>query len=219
MKGKGGRTLVQSLFDANHPAWQLVEKLFDLMLLNGLTVLASLPLFTLGIAKLALQASLWDMNEEGKIKVWSTYWGHFGRQWKQGLVLSLVEIVLTTFCLLDLYLIWGQAGLVFDSFRASCIAILLFSQLLWVYIYPLASRFDLQLKDLFLKGILCLGNMLSLTAMVGLVFLLVATILFYSDLTFLIGLVCLLFFAYAGLSFLFIREFGSRIKTVKKELE
>ncbi|HEM6398086.1 TPA: YesL family protein [Streptococcus suis] len=216
MKGKGGRTLVQSLFDANHPAWQLVEKLFDLMLLNGLTVLASLPLFTLGIAKLALQASLWDMNEEGKIKVWSTYWGHFGRQWKQGLVLSLVEIGLTTFCLLDLYLIWGQAGLVFDSFRASCIAILLFSQLLWVYIYPLASRFQLRLKDLFFQGIFYLGTMLSLTFMVSLVLLLLVAVLFYSDLTLLIGLVSFLFFAYAGLSFLFIREFGSRLQSLKR---
>ncbi|HFI0121546.1 TPA: DUF624 domain-containing protein [Streptococcus suis] len=216
MKGKGGRTLVQSLFDANHPAWQLVEKLFDLMLLNGLTVLASLPLFTLGIAKLALQASLWDMNEEGKIKVWSTYWGHFGRQWKQGLVLSLVEIGLTTFCLLDLYLIWGQAGLVFDGFRASCIAILLFSQLLWVYIYPLASRFQLHMKDLFLQGIFYLGTMLSLTFMVSLVLLLLVAVLFYSDLTLLIGLVSFLFFAYAGLSFLFIREFGSRLQSLKR---
>lgn len=216
MKGKGGRTLVQSLFDVNHPAWQLVEKLFDLMLLNGLTVLASLPLFTLGIAKLALQASLWDMHEEGKVKVWSTYWGHFGRQWKQGLVLSLVEIGLTTFCLLDLYLIWGQAGLVFDSFRASCIAILLFSQLLWVYIYPLASRFQLHMKDLFLQGIFYLGTMLSLTFVVSLVFLLLVAILFYSDLTLLIGLVSFLFFAYAGLSFLFIREFGSRLQSLKR---
>ncbi|HFI0542897.1 TPA: DUF624 domain-containing protein [Streptococcus suis] len=216
MKGKGGRTLVQSLFDVNHPAWQLVEKLFDLMLLNGLTVLASLPLFTLGIAKLALQASLWDMHEEGKIKVWSTYWGHFGRQWKQGLVLSLVEIGLTTFCLLDLYLIWGQAGLVFDGFRASCIAILLFSQLLWVYIYPLASRFQLHMKDLFLQGIFYLGTMLSLTFMVSLVLLLLVAVLFYSDLTLLIGLVGFLFFAYAVLSFLFIREFGSRLQSLKR---
>ncbi|HFI0790763.1 TPA: DUF624 domain-containing protein [Streptococcus suis] len=216
MKGKGGRTLVQSLFDVNHPAWQLVEKIFDLMLLNGLTVLASLPLFTLGIAKLALQASLWDMHEERKIKVWSTYWGHFRRQWKQGLVLSLVEIGLTTCCLLDLYLIWGQAGLVFDGFRASCIAILLFSQLLWVYVYPLASRFQLRLKDLFLQGIFYLGTMLSLTFMVSLVLLLLVAVLFYSDLTLLIGLVSFLFFAYAGLSFLFIREFGSRLQSLKR---
>lgn len=216
MKGKGGRTLVQSLFDVNHPAWQLVEKIFDLMLLNSLTVLASLPLFTLGIAKLALQASLWDMHEEGKIKVWSTYWGHFRRQWKQGLVLSLVEVGLTTFCLVDLYLIWNQPGLVFDGFRASCIAILLFSQLLWVYIYPLASRFQLHMKDLFLYGIFYLGTMLSLTFVVSLVFLFLVAVLFYSDLTLLIGLVSFLFFAYAGLSFLFIREFGSRLQSLKR---
>ncbi|HFI0114024.1 TPA: DUF624 domain-containing protein [Streptococcus suis] len=216
MKEKGGRTLVQSLFDVHHPAWQLVEKIFDLMLLNGLTVLASLPLITLGIAKLALQASLWDMHEEGKIKVWSTYWGHFCRQWKQGLVLSLVEVGLTTFCLVDLYLIWNQPGLVFDGFRASCIAILLFSQLLWVYIYPLASRFQLHMKDLFLHGIFYLGTMLSLTFVVSLVFLFLVAVLFYSDFTLLIGLVSFLFFAYAGLSFLFIREFGSRLQSLKR---
>ncbi|HFI0402411.1 TPA: DUF624 domain-containing protein [Streptococcus suis] len=216
MKGKSGRTLVQSLFDVHHPAWQLLEKIFDLMLLNSLTVLASLPLFTLGIAKLALQASLWDMHEEGKIKVWSTYWGHFCRQWKQGLVLSLVEVGLTTFCLVDLYLIWNQPGLVFDGFRASCIAILLFSQLLWVYIYPLASRFQLHMKDLFLHGIFYLGTMLSLTFVVSLVFLFLVAVLFYSDLTLLIGLVSFLFFAYAGLSFLFIREFGSRLQSLKR---
>ncbi|HFU3703252.1 TPA: DUF624 domain-containing protein [Streptococcus suis] len=216
MKGKAGRTLVQSLFDVHHPAWQLLEKIFDLMLLNSLTVLASLPLFTLGIAKLALQASLWDMHEEGKIKVWSTYWGHFCRQWKKGLVLSLVEVGLTTFCLVDLYLIWNQPGLVFDGFRASCIAILLFSQLLWVYIYPLASRFQLHMKDLFLHGIFYLGTMLSLTFVVSLVFLFLVAVLFYSYLTLLIGLVSFLFFAYAGLSFLFIRELGSRLQSLKR---
>lgn len=211
MKENEKKTLIQSFFDVNHPVWQMVEKLFDLMLLNLLTTLASLPLITLGAAKLALQASLWEMDEFGKIKVWSTYWRQFALHWKRGFILSVVEIGVTGFCLLDLYLVWGQSGLVFDGFRAFCIAIFLFSQLLWFYAYPLASRYCFKWSGLFLQAILLLGKELALTFKVSLAYVLFVAIMLYSGLSLIICLICFLSFGYAALSYLFIRELASRI--------
>lgn len=208
-----------SLFDVSHPFWQMAERVFDLMMLNLLAVCASLPLVTLGMAKIALQACLWQMEKGEKIKVWPTFWQEFRSQWRQGLILSLLELALTGFCLLDLYLVWGQTSLVFAGFRAVCIGLLIFSQLLWVYIYPLAARYDFQLKDLFIQAFFLSGGLLLLTVKVSLTFLLLAAFLFYSDWTLLIGLVCLLSFAYAGLSFLFIRELGPQIRKYEKEIQ
>ena len=196
---------IQSIFDVNHPMLQLAERLFDLLILNILTVLVSLPIVTIGLAKLALQASLWDMKEKGKIKVLQTYWKHLSVFWKRGLLLSLLEIGITGFCLLDLYLIWGQRGIVADSFRVLCIAVLIFSQLLWVYLYPLATRLNGSIKDLLLHSILWMGGQAILTLKVSFVYLLILVALLYSDLTLLIGLVYMACFAYAALSYLFIK--------------
>lgn len=206
MKKKANQ-LLQSIFDVNHPFLRGAERVWDILLLNVLTVATSLPLVTVGLAKLALQASLWELEEKGKISCLSTYFSHLKAHLRQGMILSLVDLGLTLVCLLDLYLVWGQTGILADFFRVLCLAVLFFSQLLWVYLYPLAARFRLGGKSLFIQAILWMGKEIGLTARVALVAGLSLLLLFQSDWSLLIGLVLLVFIGYAAASLIFIKAF------------
>lgn len=200
--------LIQSIFDVSNPMLLVAERIFDLLLLNLLTLLASLPLLTFGIAKLALQASLRDLVVNGKISLLATYWTHLKFFWKRGLVLSLLEGLVTGFCLLDLYLLWGHGGLLVDMVRVLALAVLLFSQLLWVYLYPLAVSLDLPLQGVVFQAIFWMGGRLGLTGQVALLYLGLLAACLYSDMTLLFALFFMACLGYALFSYWFIKALG-----------
>lgn len=196
--------LIRSIFDVNHPLLLLAEKWFGVFILNILFVLTCLPLLTYGIAKLSLIASLQDLQRSSKISLLSVYTGHLRRQWKRGLQLGIAELGLTLFCLVDLYMIQGQEGLPFQIFRVLCYAVLIFSQLVWLYAYPLAVDWKGSFLHLLGRAVLASGLALPLTTGAFFIMGLLVLVLFWSGLSFLLTLSVLAVFGYACLIYLFL---------------
>lgn len=128
------------LFNWNSPVIQFFNKIVDMIFLNLLTLLCSIPLFTIG----ASQAALYDvtgciMRDEGT--VWASFWKAFHSNFKQAtgiwLVLSLIgAVVIYTL----LFLVLSHE--VVSTLAFVCVYIMLF---LWssilVWVFPLQSKF------------------------------------------------------------------------------
>ncbi len=197
--------LIQSIFDVNNPMLRLAERGFDLCLLNLLFVMTSLPLVTLGTAKLSLIACLREVNQSQKIKVISLYFREFRKNWREGLGLGLLELGITGFCLFDLYLIQGQTDPIFQLLRVVCYGILILSQLIWVYLYPLAARYAMPLGQLLKQSLLLAGVHLPVTLLVLLAMGGLVVLLSLSGLSLLLTLSAFILFGYASLTYLFLR--------------
>ncbi|HEP1532716.1 TPA: YesL family protein [Streptococcus pyogenes] len=149
--------LLYSLFNLDSKWMRASAALFDLLVFNLLFVLSCLPLLTIGIAKMALYASLLDWREGQVSQLFTTYSSYFKNYFKRGMRLGLIELLIMSICVLDLFLIRNQSGLVFQGFKVLCIAVLFLVVILFLYAYPQAVRKELPLLILFKRSLLLAG--------------------------------------------------------------
>ncbi|HEP1429328.1 TPA: YesL family protein [Streptococcus pyogenes] len=149
--------LLHSLFNLDSKWMRASAALFDLLVFNLLFVLSCLPLLTIGVAKMALYASLLDWREGQVSQLFTTYSSYFKHYFKRGMHLGLIELLIMSICVLDLFLIRNQSGLVFQGFKILCIAVLFLVVILFLYAYPQAVRKELPLLILFKRSLLLAG--------------------------------------------------------------
>ncbi|MDV5977597.1 UNVERIFIED_CONTAM: YesL family protein [Streptococcus canis] len=149
--------LLHSLFNLDSKWMKASAATFDLLVFNLLFVLSCLPLLTIGVAKMALYASLLDWREGQVSQLFNTYSSYFKYYFKRGMRLGFLELALMGICLLDLFLIQNQSGVIFQSFKVFCIAVLFLVVVLFLYAYPQAVKKDLSLPMLFKRSFLLAG--------------------------------------------------------------
>ena len=146
--------LVKSIFNTDNLFMRICEKILDLVTVNLLFLLFCLPLVTIGIAKISLYETLFEIKGARRVKVTAMYMQAFRKNWKVGLKLGLLELLLVGISLFDLVLFWRQETMLFQMLKATCIGVIIFTSLLFLCIYPLAAKFEMTVKDLLQTGLI-----------------------------------------------------------------
>lgn len=146
--------LVKSIFNTDNLFMRICEKILDLVTVNLLFLLSCLPLVTIGIAKISLYETLFEIKGARRVKVTAIYMQAFRKNWKVGLKLGLLELLLVGISLFDLVLFWKQETMLFQMLKATCIGVIIFTSLLFLCIYPLAAKFEMTVKDLLQTGLI-----------------------------------------------------------------
>lgn len=146
--------LVKSIFNTDNLFMRICEKILDLVTVNLLFLLSCLPFVTIGIAKISLYETLFEIKGARRVKVTAMYMQAFRKNWKVGLKLGLLELLLVGISLFDLVLFWKQETMLFQMLKATCIGVIIFTSLLFLCIYPLAAKFEMTVKDLLQTGLL-----------------------------------------------------------------
>ena len=140
-----------NLFNPEAPLMQGLGKIADMMLLNVLTVLLSLPVVTAGAATAALYDATWRiLQDEGS--VYGAYFRAFKSNFKQATVLWLLTLAsgaLLLFCLLFYLNNSMQVLVVLASL------ILLLWSITEAWIFPLQSRFENPVRITLKNAIYC----------------------------------------------------------------
>ncbi|WP_373110634.1 DUF624 domain-containing protein [Streptococcus anginosus] len=145
--------LVKSIFNTDNLFMRICEKILDLVTVNLLFLLSCLPFVTIGIAKISLYETLFEIKGARRVKVTAMYMQAFRKNWKVGLKLGLLELLLVGISLFDLVLFWRQETVLFQMLKATCIGVIIFTSLLFLCIYPLAAKFEMTVKDLLQTGL------------------------------------------------------------------
>ena len=145
--------LVKSIFNTDNLFMRICEKILDLVTVNLLFLLSCLPFVTIGIAKISLYETLFEIKGARRVKVTAMYMQAFRKNWKVGLKLGLLELLLVGISLFDLVLFWRQETVLFQMLKATCIGVIIFTSLLFLCIYPLAAKFEMTIKDLLQTGL------------------------------------------------------------------
>ena len=146
--------LVKSIFNTDNLFMRICEKILDLVTVNLLFLLSCLPLVTIGIAKISLYETLFEIKGARRVKVTAMYMQAFRKNWKVGFKLGLLELLIVGISLFDLMLFWRQETLPFQMLKATCIGVIIFTSLLFLCIYPLAAKFEMTVKDLLQTGLI-----------------------------------------------------------------
>lgn len=146
--------LVKSIFNTDNLFMRICEKILDLVTVNLLFLLSCLPFVTIGIAKISLYETLFEIKGARRVKVTAMYMQAFRKNWKVGFKLGLLELLLVGISLFDLVLFWKQETMLFQILKATCIGVIIFTSLLFLCIYPLAAKFEMTVKDLLQTGLI-----------------------------------------------------------------
>ena len=197
-KGSG---LIKAAFDTDNFLMRFCEKVLDIVTVNLLFVVSCLPIVTIGVAKISLYQTIFEVKSSRRVPVFKTYMRAFKQNLKLGLQLGLLELGIFLISVVDLSLFWGQTGLGFQLIKAICLGILIFLTLVMLAIYPIAARYDLTWKEVLQKGLLLVSfNFVWFFLMLAII-LLIMMLLYLSGFTLVLGGSAFLLFGFGLLAF------------------
>ena len=185
------------LFNYDAPFWRGMNKVADIIILNLLTLLFSIPVVTIGAAVTALYDAMWKLQrEEGS--VWNNFWSSFKSNFKQSTVIWLIVAVVSA--------IVGYAALFYlqvGNDKPVLLVVAMLPFLIWVglvsWVFPLQSRFYNTVPVTLKNAFMCAIGYLPRT--VGMIVLNVLPVaLFFLRLDWFLRLSVLLFLIYFSLA-------------------
>ncbi len=197
-KGSG---LIKAAFDTDNFLMRFCEKVLDIVTVNLLFVVSCLPIVTIGVAKISLYQTIFEVKSSRRVPVFRTYMRAFKQNLKLGLQLGLLELGIFLISVVDLSLFWGQTSLGFQLIKAICLGILMFLTLVMLASYPIAARYDLTWKEVLQKGLLLVSfNFVWFFLMLAII-LLIMMLLYLSGFTLVLGGSAFLLFGFGLLAF------------------
>ena len=196
-----GSGLIKAAFDTDNFLMRFCEKVLDIVTVNLLFVVSCLPIVTIGVAKISLYQTIFEVKSSRRVPVFKTYMRAFKQNLKLGLQLGLLELGIFLISVVDLSLFWGQTGLGFQLIKAICLGILIFLTLVMLASYPIAARYDLTWKEVLQKGLLLVSfNFVWFFLMLAII-LLIMMLLYLSGFTLVLGGSAFLLFGFGLLAF------------------
>lgn len=130
------------LFDIEGPLMQTLSRIADLMILNLLTILCCLPIFTIGAALTALHYQVLKMVRHEESYIARGYFKAFKENFKQATVVWLIMLVIVLVLVGDYYIISQSVAEVAQWFRAVLGAITVFVAFTLVMVFPFMAKFS-----------------------------------------------------------------------------
>ena len=136
----------------------IMEQCFDIVLLNALFILCSLPIITIGASLTALhRVLLQSIRREDSYHV-RNFFQAFRREFRQSTILWLIMLTAGVILYLDLtYLVEVMEGLFRSALFFSALIFEAFWLLFLIYLFPLQARYEnpvrQTVKNAFLIGI------------------------------------------------------------------
>ena len=194
--------LIKTVFNTDNLVMRISEKIADLVTVNLLFVLSCLPIVTIGIAKISLYQTVFAIKHQRRLPVIRTYISAFRENWKLGLQLGGIELLVSGICLFDLLLFWNQTALPMQALKAVCLGLFIFLVLVMLAAYPIAARYRLTWVECLQKALIVTGLYFPWFFVMGAFLLLVAMVFVTSVLSFLLGLMVFFLIGFSSLTFL-----------------
>ncbi len=179
------------LLNYNSPIMRFLERVFDLLMLNLVTLVLCIPLVTAGGAMTALYKTLFDLREQ-QGSVLSGYWQTFRAEFRPALPLGLFSLLAEAAfgVYLLLFLAELSAGTVWTWIAVVAIGVLLFFPM--AYVFALFARYQNTVKKTIVNAFfLSIRHLLTTILVLALHLLPVLLILVFPAYSPMIGLIWL----------------------------
>lgn len=134
------------LFDSDSPLIRGLSRIFDCMLLSVLTIICSIPIFTVGAAVSACYDVMIRMALDRDNGIWKAYFKAFGKNFKKGTVIWLICLAGIVFIGANYYLLSLEMEGISEGVRSVIMVIVLLLTVLMgfvlIYVFPLQARYE-----------------------------------------------------------------------------
>lgn len=143
------------LFNIDNPVMQFISKIFDLVVLNLLFILFSIPVITMGASLSALYyVSLKILRGEDPY-IWQNFFKAFRQNFRQSTLIWILLLLAVVFLGMDFYIINSQDTVIFAIVRVFLWIICGILFCIFLYIFPIISHFVCSTKQAF-KNSVCM---------------------------------------------------------------
>lgn len=148
------------IFSPDGKLARFLNGLGNLILLNILTILCCIPVFTAGAAMTALYTMVMRMARKEDGKIISEYFKAFKDNFKQATLLWLIVGGLMGFMTFDIWLLRSVTGTFGIVYRVILFAIVLVFAMVLIHVFAVLARFDNTIKNTAKNAVLfCVGKL------------------------------------------------------------
>ena len=136
--------MLQGIFNYDNPVWRFIGKLGDLMILNILWLICSIPIFTIGASTTAVYYVTIKLARDDDVYTRRNFFKSFKENFKQATAIWLLMLVTGIILGFDLYFflfVLTGSSIVRTVFTAAIGALTLIWLCIFSYVFPLQSRF------------------------------------------------------------------------------
>ncbi len=139
-------------FDIDSPIMMGLSRVADMFFLSVLWLVCCLPVFTIGPSTAAMYyvALKWARKEE--IKISAAFFDAFKKNFRQGVALNLIFLVVGTVLVLDYFIMSGQDS-TYGALSSGCfLALGIWLLCIMFYTYPLQAQFYNTVKQTLINA-------------------------------------------------------------------
>lgn len=201
---------MSNFFHPDNAFMRFLSNLCDLIMLNILFVLTSLPIFTIGCAISSMYSITIKMQSGEDPFIIKGYFKAFKRNFKQSTIIWIPMGLAALFFLFEIYIIYNLIDPRFNFLQYPVLILLFVIISILIYAFPILSTYNNTTKQILKNSVLLsLGNFPT-TIFIVVIFIAIGYFAISSNLNLILVLSILLFFGFAGLAY-FISLFLVRI--------
>ena len=151
---------MKSIFESNSPFIRFLNFLADLIIVNVLLIITSIPVITGGAALCSAYSVMLKRVRREDPPVVKTFFRTFKSEFKRSTLIWIPLILITTFLLADLYIIFFMLGEEYQWLQYPVLIVSYIVLSIALYIYPLMATYDTGMKALLKNCVLIsFGNL------------------------------------------------------------
>ncbi len=147
--------MLSNLFHYDNPVWRFIGKFFDVMVLNLLWVICSIPIVTVGASTTAVYYVTMKLVRDENDSVVKAFFRSFKENFKQATVIWLILLLSGALIGFDIYF-FLHIQTAQSAVRTVMMALLFAFAILWVlislYAFPLQAKFYNQIRRTLFNG-------------------------------------------------------------------
>ncbi|WP_461205659.1 YesL family protein [Clostridium sp. DL1XJH146] len=202
---------MKEFFGVDSAFFSIGTAVFDIILLNILWFVFSIPIFTIGASTTALYSVTGKMVRKEGYYVIADFWKSFKENFKQGTIIGVASLLLLLLLIFNIRTMYDMAGKI-NWIVIIQVFLLINLVLINIYIYPLVSRFHITIKNA-IKTSFVLWIKYALVTLASVALLLVGSFILYIAPIFIMVSVSL----YAYITSLMMQKIFKKIQEASEE--
>lgn len=149
--------MLERMFNYENPVWQFMGRLADILILNIIAIVFSIPIFTIGASWTALYYTLLKVVRKEDTYVWKEFWHSFKSNFKQATIIWLILLPFICFISLDLFLWYvnvtnGNPDALPKVLKITTVIVAIIIATETLYVFPILSHFENTVKTTMINA-------------------------------------------------------------------
>ena len=130
------------MFNYENPVWQFMGRIADLMILNAMALIFSVPIITIGASWTALYYCTVKIVRKEDTYVWKEFWNSFKNNFKQATIIWLILIPFLAILFIDVLMWYNDPTLLPKVLKVTTVIVICIVLAITIYVFPILSHFE-----------------------------------------------------------------------------